>query len=244
MSMTLLEIVQSILSDMDSENVNSIDDSVESQQVSKVVRDTFLNMVSTRTIPEHKGLFSLAGLSDPTRPTHFTMPDNIQEIELVRYNVATSGTQYRTLKYIDPVDFLLKNSTDTSDTVVVNPVGETDAAFIVRSDKMPEFYTTFNDEYLVMDSYDSSVESTLQQSKIQVFGEKIPTFTLSDSFTPDIDDVLFPYLLAESKSTCFSLFKGGVDQKIEQAARRQKTYSQNDVYKLKTQNKRPMYGRH
>jgi len=33
MKTTLLEIVQSILSDMDSENVNTISDSVEAQQV-------------------------------------------------------------------------------------------------------------------------------------------------------------------------------------------------------------------
>jgi hypothetical protein len=39
------------------------------------------------------------------------------------------------------------------------------------------------------------------------------------------------------------LFKNGVDQKIEQAARRQKSYVQNDMHRLKQANKRPTYGR-
>jgi len=51
-----------------------------------------------------------------------------------------------------------------------------------------------------------------------------------------------PLLLAESKSTCMSLFKGGPDPKIDQAARRLKSYVQNDQYKTKA-GVRNNYGR-
>lgn len=51
MKRTLLQIVQNILSDMDSEDVNSISDSIEAEQIASVVRDVYLNMVSTRMIP-------------------------------------------------------------------------------------------------------------------------------------------------------------------------------------------------
>ena len=40
MKTTLLQIVQSILSDMDSEEVNSISDTTEAQQIASVVEDT------------------------------------------------------------------------------------------------------------------------------------------------------------------------------------------------------------
>ena len=59
---TLLEMVQSILSDMDSENVNSISDSVEAQQVASVIEDTFFNIIAAREIPEHKQLLMLSAL--------------------------------------------------------------------------------------------------------------------------------------------------------------------------------------
>mgnify|MGYP000149502562 CR=1 FL=1 len=58
---------------------------------------------------------------------------------------------------------------------------------------MPSFYTSFDDEHIVMDSYKSSVETTLQNSKTQAYGVVYPTFTISDTFTPDLDDTLFPY---------------------------------------------------
>ena len=51
-----------------------------------------------------------------------------------------------------------------------------------------------------------------------------------------------PLLLAESKSACFSLFKGGSDPKVEQSARRLKSYVQNDQYKTRLAS-RNQYGR-
>jgi hypothetical protein len=95
-----------------------------------------------------------------------------------------------------------------------------------------------------MDSYDSAVESTLQESKTRAYGTVYPNFLIQDNFEPDLDDTMLPYLLAEAKSTCFSLFKSGADPKIEQAARRLKSFVQNDMYKTKKPNKRPHYGRH
>jgi hypothetical protein len=127
-------------------------------------------------------------------------------------------------------------------TISVNSVNG-NVPVLIRNDKAPSYFTLFDDEHVVMDSYDSTISQTLTSSKTRCYGHKIPSFTISDDFTPDVDEVLFPYLIAESKSTCFSLFKNGVDQKIEQAARRQKSYVQNDMHRLKQSNKRPTYGR-
>jgi len=114
----------------------------------------------------------------------------------------------------------------------------------IRNDRMPSYYTSFDDYHIVMDAYDATVESTLQQSKTRAYGTVYPTFSQTDSFEPDLDDTMLPFLLAEAKSTCFSLFKSGSDPKVEQAARRLKSYVQNDMYRTKRENKRPHYGRH
>ena len=42
MKMTLLEMVQNILSDMDSEEINSLSDSNEAEQVALVIKTTLL----------------------------------------------------------------------------------------------------------------------------------------------------------------------------------------------------------
>ena len=242
MKRTLLQIVQNILSDMDSEDVNSISDSIEAEQIASVVRDVYYNMVSTRMIPEHQELVKLVSLSNSARPTHFQVPDSVKRIDFIRYNVSTtSDTEFKEIQYIEPLLFLTLHQDGANVTTVYDVNGNT--PLLIRNDQMPTYYTSFDDLHIVMDSYKSDTDQILAENKTQALGHKIPTFTISDNFTPDLDEVLFPYLLAESKSTCFSLFKSGVDQKIEQAARRQKSYMQSDMYRVKKENKRPYYGR-
>lgn len=240
MRTTLLSMVQSILSDMDSEEVNSIDDTVEAQQIASVIQDTFFNMIAARVIPEHKQLLQITSLSDSARPTHFKYPDDVKEIENLFYNTATSGANYTEVYFVEPLEFLSRMD-ETNGLRVDTVAGST--PIYVRQDRMPSYYTSFDDLHIVMDAYNSTVEATLQQSKTRAYGTVYPSFTISDSFEPDLDDTLLPYLLAEAKSTCFSLFKSGSDPKVEQSARRLKSYVQNDMYRTKRENKRPHYGR-
>jgi hypothetical protein len=108
---------------------------------------------------------------------------------------------------------------------------------------MPSVYTSFDDEHIVMDAYKATLETTLQSAKTQAYGVVMPTFNIDDVFEPDLDDSLLPYLLAESKAACFSLFKSGSDPKIEQSARRLKSFVTSGLYRNKQENIRNRYGR-
>jgi hypothetical protein len=243
MRKTLLSMVQSILSDMDSEDVNSISDTVEAQQIASVIQDTYFNIIAAREIPEHKQMLQLTSLSDSQRPTHFRYPDNTKEIEKLFYNTSYTGSTYTEVYFLEPIDFLNRVDESATNTMQVQTVAGNVPVFIM-TDRMPKYYTSFDDDNIIMDSYDSSVEAILQQSKTRAYGTIYPTFQITDNFEPDLDDTMLPYLLAEAKSTCFSLFKSGSDPKVEQAARRLKSYVQNDMYKTRRENKRPHYGRH
>jgi len=236
-------MVQSILSDMDSEDVNSISDTVEAQQIASVIQDTYFNLISAREIPEHKQMLQLTSLSNSQKPTHFRYPNNTKEIEVLFYNTATTGSTYTEVRFLEPIDFLNRVDESATNTLQVETVAGEVPVF-VYTDRMPKHYTSFDDDNIIMDAYDSSTESTLQTSKSRAYGTLYPTFSITDDFEPDLDDTMLPYLLAEAKSTCFSLFKSGSDPKVEQAARRLKSYVQNDMYKTRRENKRPKYGRH
>lgn len=236
MRRTLLELTQSILNDLDGEPVNSIFDTEEAIQYANVIRDTYFNIVAARQTPEHDQLLKLTALSDSTRPTIFKYPTNVKEIRLFEYG----GKE---VYWKDPVKFLdsLPNPGDSGVLSYTDPTSG--ITLTCRTDKRPRYYTSFDNEYIICDSYDSSVETTLQESKTRCWGTKYPTFTMSDSFVPDLNETLFPYLLAESKSVCFSVFKSGSDPKVEQAARRLKNGIQNDRFKTKRDNIRNYYGR-
>lgn len=237
MKKTLLELTQSILNDMDSEAVNSIFDTEEAIQIASVIRDTYFNIIAAKDNPEHDQLLKLEALSDSSKPTVFKYPVNLKEIRLFEYDS-------KEVYWKDPLTFLdqlpASGLVDTID--FIHPVSG--VTLTVRTNKNPRYYTSFDNEYIICDSYDMAVDTTLQESKSRCWGTKYPTFTISDSFTPDLSEVMFPYLLAESKSVAFSVFKSGSDPKIEQAARRLKAFAQNDRYKTQQANKRNFYGRH
>jgi len=239
MKSTLLQVVQSILSDMDSEAVNALGDSVEAQQVASVVEDTYFNIIAARNIPEHNKLIPLVSLSDNARPTHFTYPARTKELIRIDYNIGTASSQdYREIVYVEPLVFIDRMSETNLKVTTVDQSVE----LFVANNKDPSYYTSFNDNHIIMDSYDAAVEAHLAANKTRSFCSIYPTFSQTDSFAIDLDQTLMPLLLSESKSACFSLFKGGSDPKIEQAARRLKSYVQNDQYKTR-QASRNQYGR-
>jgi len=240
---TLLEMVQKVLSDMDAEPVNSIGDTTESDQIASIIEDTFYVMITNRIIPEHNSLIKLTALSSTSYPTHFRYPTNTNNITGVWYDKSDDDSfEYKTVEWMEPVEFLEMVDNVQTDYVSVED-REAGTTLRIRNNKQPEYYTSFDDTHLVMDAYDASVDTTLTTAKSRAFGTTYPTFSISDTFTPDIDEHLFPYLLAESKSVSFSLLAGGADQKIEQQARRQKSYLQNDKYRSQRPNKWTNYGR-
>lgn len=239
MKSNLLQIVQSILSDMDSEDVNTISDTVEAQQVASVVEDTYFNIIAARDIPEHNKLIPLVSLSNNAKPTHFTYPARTKQLMRVDYNIGTASVpDYREIVYVEPLVFIDRMDETAKKVTTVDQSVE----LFVGNDKDPSYYTSFNDNHIIMDAYDASVEASLAANKTRAFCAIYPTFSQTDAFEPDLDKTLMPLLLAEAKSACMSLFKGGSDPKVEQSARRLKSYVQNDQYKTRLAS-RNQYGR-
>lgn len=246
--MNLLEMVQSILNDMDSDEVGSISDTIEAGQVASILKDTYFELlVNIDKVPENKELFKLTALSDLDRPNYLKIPTNVTSLDWFKYNKTDdSQVQFGIVRYKCPEDFtnmvFSLNSTDANVQKVTDFSG---IELLVRNDKEPEWYTTFDDEHLVMDSFDSGVEATLQAHKTLAYGQVEPAWSATDSFVPDLDSNLFPLLLSEAKSKCFVNLKQSANPKQEQIARRQLVATQNNKHRLTDRNKspRPDYGR-
>lgn len=75
--------------------------------------------------------------------------------------------------------------------------------FNYNDDKTPTYCTIISNHYVIFDSFDSSIDSTLQSSKTMALGRVIPVFLLQDTFVPDLAEENFPLLLNEAKSLAF-----------------------------------------
>ena len=232
MKQPLLTLVQKILSDMDAEEVNTINDTTEAQQIASIIEDTYYNIVSNRTIPEHNHLVKLTAVSDSAYPTHFEYPDKVDALVKVDYDTSDDGSfEYSPVTFVEPEEFLAIVDVVNSTYVLVDD-RKAGTKLRIRTDKMPEYWTSFDDTYIVMDSYKSTVDSTLQSSKTRAWAKKTPEFNrFDDDYVPEIDSNLFPLLLNESKSVAMAVLGNGPNAKIDQAARRQRYHYQNDRYK-------------
>lgn len=236
MADTLLDMVQEILAEMDGDLVNSISETAEAEQVAGIIRTVFKNMVEEHDIPGKSNLISLEGVGDVTKPTHLKIPDNIQRIEWIKYDnrLDVSGNKsYQDITWKDPFDFItytnIRPSTDTTNYQVVNYTANT--PIVVHILQGPKFWTTFDDTYIVMDGFNSNVDTTLQASKTLSQGYSRPTLIIADATIPDIPENLYRELYNTALSKCFVDLKTVVNQSAERDSNRARIRSQRNKWR-------------
>lgn len=224
--LTLLTMVQKVLNSLSSDDVSTISETVESSQIIEIIEDVFYNLVTNKIIPEHELLARLEGLSDLEKPNYLKLTDATVRIQGIRYNTSTTPsttTTYKNLVYLKPSEFLQRMDAMDSSTAVVDTITDFgNTRILCYNDRFPSFWTSFDDEYVITDAYHSDYDDTLQPSKSQVIVHKVPTFSKTDSYIPDIDDNLFPLLLNEAKSWAHLELRQNVHQKAEKDARSQR----------------------
>lgn len=246
---TLLEIVQDILSDADGDEVNSISDTIESDQCARVVRTVFNNIVDGSDFEHHDTIIRLNATSAST-PNVMTRPEGLYDIQWIKYNsfeTAGDDQEYETITYMRPVDFFELTSRRTaSDSDVSEIALDSGHSMLVKTAQAPKYWTMMEDyDDIIFDAYDSDLETNLQNSKSLAFGTVKPTLALTDAATADLPKNLFNRLKNEARALYFDLYKDGVTPEIDRLRRRTEVRSQRHRHVADRVNPRtgPDYGR-
>jgi len=85
MKLTNLQYVQSILSALGSDEVNSVSDTPESLQVLECLRTTYFNIISRTDLPEHKQIIQLDPSLDVDIPVLMYVPTGVGKIDWLKY---------------------------------------------------------------------------------------------------------------------------------------------------------------
>ena len=246
MQLTLLEIVQAVLSDINSDEVNSIDDTFESERVAIIARDTYYYLASSKFLPHYQSVFQLGDTGDATLLTHTTIPDDVIELYWITYNKTddSGAKKYTKIDYAKADAFLdlinQRDSTDTNVTTVTDPSG---IELLIRTDQQPTIWTSFDDHYVVFDAHDSTYDDTIMASKTQCHGLLIPSWSHLDSSVPDVPEKYFSYYLTEVKAACAAKIKQALDPVEEERKTRNRMHlaARNAVAQGKQ--RYPNYGR-
>jgi len=249
MKMTLLDMTQNILSRMSSDEVNSISDTTESLQVANIIKNKYFDIINRVPLPEHEQLVQLDPSLDSDVPVLMYVPEGIADVKWLKYfnSDETAGPApgylYVTIlpqnQFIEMVNSFNPTETDVesftfSDTSNNFPG---DYTFYYKNGRQPNYCTIVSNYYVVFDSYNNALDSTLQASKTMAWGRVIPAFTMVDSFTPNLAEEQFQLLLNEATALAFYELKQQPHQLAMQEAKR----GWSNVQKNKAVINRPTY---
>jgi hypothetical protein len=230
--MTLLALTQNILSAMNSDEVNSITDTVESQQVADEIHTTFNDLYTNHDFGTFEGLVNLESPSNTTTPHILKLPTNVQFIKWLKYKDyrnTSSNVTYKDLTFLEPEVFIqhIVEQSNPSSYTFVQLLPTSTVQYPVANNKAPRYYTVLEDnQTIVFDAFDKDHESFLTGSSSLAWAVLYKTFLMEDSFVPPIPASEFPHLLAEAKSACFINIKEIANSNEATRARRQLVKSQ------------------
>ena len=218
MRLTLLQMVQKILSALDDDEVNSISDTTSSEQVTDIVEDCYNELISELDLSGTDRLFKLEAVSDVDKPNYLKIPDDYKKMYWFRY-------RGKELRYKCPDDFIKYVLEQDGDTTVVDFGG---GEYPIVTNEDPTYWTSFDDRYIVTDSINTTVESTLISGESLAWGNYLPDFRREDDFVPELPNQYFPLLLAKSKARAFVNLKQVANAEENASSRRGLVRSQND----------------
>lgn len=227
MRLTLLEMVQHILSAMGSDEVSNYDDTVESYQVALLIRQAFYDCAVELGLPEHESLYQLEASGDSNKPCIMFLPTTATRLDTIYYDNKVAGetnSKMVQVQWMDWEDFfrmqtaLTGETTDVGQQVVTNNSQSFNVMY--RKNAFPRYYTTTDENTIIFDGFDIVTDTTLTKAKSMAYGAVFPSFTMTNSAYPDLNPTQFPYLLAKAKTRAFMEIKQ--QQNAESAAETRK----------------------
>lgn len=248
---TYLEIVNSISQDINGRDkqdiIYTLDQTLESTFIKRVVKETYYSIIDGKDWPHlyKPFLLSARGVGAPTQ---MTLPSDVMELDYIKYNVrkaTDTKDKFLTIERLEPKEFMdITDGRDSSATEVDSTTDDSGITINVFNDRAPKYWTSFDDDIIIFDAYDSAIDTNnLIDGKTQCRGKVYPTVTESDSFVFDLPTEAFTYLLVESKNMSTLLLNKEANPKLEQMSNTQRRRLSAEAHRITNEIKYPNYGR-
>ena len=204
---TLLEIINDVMVSLEYDTVSAIDETEEAERVARLIRNEYSKLSDSEDWPHLKIATQLTALADVTRPNFMQVPTTVASIDVIRYNSTETGDTNNKMSnitiYEDPNDFLelvYGRNTGNSNVSVFNT--SEGVPIWTLTDTAPTFCTSFDDDIIVFDAYNSAEDATLQASKSFVLGLRGAAWVNSASFIPPMPVNMFSMFVSKCKIVC------------------------------------------
>jgi hypothetical protein len=163
----VLDYVQRALSMIDADNVSSISDSVEGDQVFGLLKNVYDDLLDVFPWPHLKEFMQLQVVSTKNE---MKLPTECIGFKTIRYNK-------KPVTYIEPMEMqvILDARDITQDAVDSNGA---------VTDHDPQYWSTIDDDVIMFDAYDISLQASLSR----IDGVRKPVPLVTDTDKPDIPE--------------------------------------------------------
>jgi hypothetical protein len=230
MNKTILGLLNDILVFLNFETVNDINESEVSEQVYSTMKDIFYHLISQDDWEHTRETFSLIGANDTNKPVLMQVPEEITNLEELFYK-NTSG-DYIEIEFVKSSDFVkrLNGVSGSNYAEYSGMVKKLNTPLKIMNNVDPTFCTSFDDVNIIFNSFNNTVETTLQETKCLAHGVAYPIFPITNDEEIDLPaDLLWSYFMPEAKSTCSLVVNKFVDEKQESLS----TRGRNKMYSAK-----------
>ena len=224
---TLLEMVQQVGKSISSDEISTLGESIEAEDIETIVLNVLEDIVNRREWTWRQNQVRRGTPVGGTEVTSLELPDDCDTLQVLRYRNSTDATtnrSYEEVKYIYPEDFLelceqQAAGNPGTDTVLIGS-----AEIFVRNNKPPQFYTSFKQGVVMMDSYDSAVDptgvTTANSLLTCVVGIDTSGAAGNPTYVPDMPTRFFPLWLQESQAVASQQLRKMPNDRAEREARR------------------------
>jgi hypothetical protein len=227
---TLLEMVKAVGASITADQISSLGESVEAEDIEMIVLEALEDITNRREWSWRQNQMRTGtATGSSTSRTTLLLPTDCDSLEQVRYRQDMTGAttqEYAELTYLYPEQFLeLVRVRDTTNAnVVTMNLPTVNVPIYVYKDRPPTYYTQFEHGAIVCDAYDEVVDPTglsAGRSMMRVT-INLDTSTAAGNATwvPNIPTKFFTLWVQEAKAAASSQLRQMQNARAEREARR------------------------
>ena len=220
---TLLRLVQLIGERIGSDEIDTLDETIEATEIVSILELTFDEILDRRDweFLRDRTLRLKARAVTDTKLFNLDMPTAVTRLQCVKYRDING--KFPEMEYVEACEFIERLDGRNADDDNVTEIANDDGVLLkIITDKAPTFYTSFDEATISFESYDDTRGTGNQAGDSIILANIKPVMDFTDATaTFPIPERMGTLLLNEAMATAGVQLRQVSDSRAERIARRQ-----------------------
>lgn len=240
---TILELIQQLGEGIGSDEIDALDETIEASDIMTILKQSYKEVLDRKTWEFMKGHIRQLEAS-ALGANVLGIPADVLKVTKITYRDDPSD-KFVDVGYLSAEDFMkivqARNTANANITAIVNAAG---VSINVRTDATPQYWTSFDEETITFDAYDSDVSAGNLYTDSVIISDVMPVTDFTDpAAVLSLPERMETLVFNEALSTCNYRIRQTADPRTDRIARRQGISLRRNEVKTNEDIKEATYGR-